>query len=60
MTANSLKRFRGLSNALNLGDRTEVTEQHLQKIWEAKNSLRGALKADLILLFEEDQSTPLP
>jgi hypothetical protein len=58
MTTNSLKRFRALSNALNLGENAEATEQRLQKIWEAKNALRGALKADLTLLFEEDQSPP--
>ena len=51
----SIAAYRALRNALAAPlANSNCSQEQLQAIWQAKNELRGALKSDLRLLYQED------
>lgn len=57
LTPNSIRAYRALREALAArpAESSCYTRRQLEAIWTAKNEFRGALKADLYLLYEEDR-----
>jgi hypothetical protein len=55
LTRSSIEAYRALRNALAAPpSHLPCSQEHLTAIFKAKNELRGALKSDLRLLYEED------